>query len=175
MALTSTTRIAWLDNKSKLSEGVKMENLEWCFRPMLICLRIFGIDFKWNQQRSYVSQKLISLICLFWLIVITLTIYGLGLELYENILKVEKTQYKIVSQKIKFFCLAVEIGGIYAASAFLNWKHGEKLVESFNQIVIHSEIDKKTHHQLRNTIIIAFFLSISTVTLTIMHSPLKGI
>ena len=89
------------------------------------------------------------------------------MELYENLLKVEKTKYKIVSQKIKISLWIVEIAGIYAACVLSTWKHGQKLVESFEQVEIHSEIDKKTYHQLRRTIVISIFLSILAVILTL--------
>ena len=164
MASTSISRIASLLNASKIAEEVKKENLEWCFWPMLICLRIFGIDFKWNQRRSFLTQNLIRLICLFWSIITVATIYGLGMDLHENFLNAENSNYRRVSQKTKFFCLIVEIGGIYAALVFSTWTNGQKLVESFNQIEIYSEIDKKTYHQLRYTIVIATFLSILTVS-----------
>ena len=165
MALTSTTRIAWLNNESKLSEEVKLGNLEWCFRPMLVCLRIFGIDFKWNQQRSFVKKTLIRLIGLFWLIIVVATVYGLGVDLYEIYLKEEKKKYEIFSIKIKKSCLIVETGVIYAAFVFSTWKHGQKLVKSFNQIEIHSEIDRKTYHRLRRTIIIAILFPTLMVTM----------
>ena len=167
MALTSNTRIAWSNKETKT------RNLEWCFRPMLICLRIFGVDFKWNQQRSAVKQNLIRLICLFWLVITALTIYGLGNDLYDNTQKiVQKNNFRKVSYNIKESCLMVEIGGIYSTLVFFTWKHSQKLVESFKQIEIHSEIDKKTYQRLRTTIIIGVFLSILSV-FNLIHATFK--
>ena len=59
------------------------------------------------------------------------------------------------------------IGGIYASSVFSTWKHGQKLVKSFKQVEINSEIDKKTYLQLRRTIIITILLSILAVIFTL--------
>ena len=162
MALTSTTRITWLDNKPKLGEEVKMENLEWCFRPMLICLRIFGIDFKWNQQRSSVTQ---NLICLFWFIINVAVMCGIGMDLYDNIYIGKKTKYGRTSEKIKFLSHIVEIGGIYAAFLFSTRKYSQTLVDCFEQIEIQSVIDKKTYHQIRSSVVNGIYLSILTVKL----------
>ena len=165
MALTSNTRVAWLNNGSKLSEEVKMENLEWCFQPMLICLRMFGIDFKWNQQRSSVTHNLIRLICLFWFIINVAVMCGIGLDLYEDMLKVKQTKYEKTSEKIKFLSYIVEIGGIYAAFLFSTRKYSQTLVDCFEQIEIQSVIDKKTYHQIRSSVVNGIYLSILTVKL----------
>lgn len=170
MTSTSTTRITWLNNESKLTEEIKIGNVEWCFRPMLICLGMFGIDFKWNQQRSPAKKNLIRLICLFWFITIALTMYGHGLDIYDNISKPPKNKYHQVSYKIKWSCLFVEIVGTFATLVFSIWKRGHQLVRYFNQIEIHSEIDKKTYHQLRRTIIISMFLLILTVRLKFKYA-----
>ena len=100
-------------------------------------------------------DPLIRLIGLFWLIIIVVVIYGLI---------VEHTLFDTISGKIQWYCLLAETAGIYAVLALSNWKHSQKLVESFNQIEIHSEMDGKTYHRLRNTIIIANSLLILTVT-----------
>ena len=170
MTSTSTTRITWLNNKSKLTEEIRIGNVEWCFQPMLICLRIFGIDFKWSQQRPSFTQNLIHLICLCWFITIALTMYGHGLDIYDNMSKPPKNKYHQVSYKIKWSCLMVEIVGTYATLVFSTWKRGQQLVQYFNQIEIHSEIDKKTYHQLRRTIIILIFLLILTVRLKFKYA-----
>lgn len=163
MAPTCTNRIAWANTDSQLAEEIKMGNLEWCFRPLLITLRIVGIDFKWNQQKSSVCKNLARLICLFWLVFNLATICGLASELYDSFSKVGQEKYKVISQKIKLSCLIVETAGVYAAFVFSTWKRGQKLVESFNQVEIYSEVDKKTYRKLRVTIIIGIVLSISTV------------
>ena len=112
MALTSNTRIAWSNKETKT------RNLEWCFRPLLITLRIVGIDFKWNQQKSSVCKNLARLICLFWLVFNLATICGLASELYDSFSKVGQEKYKVISQKIKLSCLIVETAGVYAAFVF---------------------------------------------------------
>ena len=169
--MSPTSRIAWLNNESKLSDEVRMENLEWCFRPMLICLRIFGIDFKWNERRSFFTQNLIRLIGLLWLIINVLVTYEIGIELYETFSSVQQLKQKTVSEKIRTCCSIVEIPAMYAAFLFSTWRHGRKLVESFNKIQIRSEIDKKTYQQLRVIIIISIFLSVLIVRFTFIIYP----
>ena len=136
--------------------------LTWCLQPILICLRLFGIDLSWKEQRSTFRHYLIRFGSLFWLIVnVSITSY-LAVDQYNK----KDNSHR---QLKKYFDHLSKISGylqtsvLYVAFLFTTWRHGQDLVKIFQQMETDFQIGKNSYVKARQVVIVAIALSLITV------------
>ena len=145
-------------------EDDSKNNFSWSFRPMLIAFRIFGIDLKWDEQRSSTSQQIIRLICTFWFITNTAILLDYGVYFCtENETANNSSFLYQFTGNIDRTVGCVETAGIYSALLMTSWKNGQQLVESFKQIQNRCSFNTKIYRKLRTLAIIGIIFSVTVV------------
>lgn len=170
MVSNSQTGIVWLNSESDPpTKETPQENLARCFRPISICLKIFGIDIQWKQQPSSAYQYLLRLMCIFWSIVNVLVATGIAIQLSVVIQNLNVANHTTTMESLRsskpgnLISSIVESTFLYAALALATWKHGQQLVESFKQIETCNSTDQEAYRKLRIGTLIATFVAIFSV------------
>ena len=139
--------------------------LTWCLQPILICLRLFGIDLSWKEQRSTFRHYLIRFGSLFWLIVNVSVTACLAVDQYnkedDSHGDLRKYFYRIIDIKDHF-----RAAGIYAVFVFVTWHHGQDLAEQFQTLEINFPVGQDTYVKARRIVIVAIVFSITAVEYT---------
>lgn len=116
MTSTFQTGIVWLKKGSqRATKEIVHENLLWSLQPMLVTLRIFGIDVQWNLQRSSTCKYLIIFNCIIWFIINVAVVAEFATNLYQSITVREQQQYEKITRKIILCFVIIETAGIYEA------------------------------------------------------------
>ena len=140
----------------------KDRGLTWCLQPILICLRLLGIEFPWQEQHNPFYRCLICVVNLFWLIVnVSVASYLAVDQFYE--------QYVFKSQLDKYFFYIssltglLQTAGIYAALVLATWQHGHDLVGQFHFLETHFQVGQDSYVKIRRIVIAAIAFSITAV------------
>lgn len=145
----------------------KKRNFASSFRPIIICLSIFGIDFKWQEQRSWLSQLLIYCSISFWVLVNT-SVFVYAMTTINEEGKPPETLLDYCFFYGSVFADYVQIVGTYVAIVLATWQHGGQLVKAFQMIENLFEINDQLYDQLRIISIVGVVLCIATVSFTYM-------
>ena len=162
MIPTFQTGIVWLNNGQTQTSEEQQENLSWSLFPIISCLKLAGIDFKWFTPSSPTRRCLTWFICFFWFVVNTAVAFDIGIQISNPNDEFNKTTEKF-SDKMSWCAIIIETGGIYVTLVFVTWQYGQEMAESLQKIEIVNILNKQTYNKLRVAALIGILLSIIEV------------